>query len=637
MSKRVLIILFLMQSGLQIFAGDGEYAVSKIPAALLKNAHAVKRFGEVRYEVISYTKVFFHEKYAITILDENGDGFAFLHKYYDKLRSIKSIDGKLYDADGKELKSLKNKDIMDISAVSSMSLMEDSRVKAHNFYYKVYPYTVEYEVVTEFNNTYIFPGWIPQPAEEYAVEKETMIVKCPSWFIFHYKMFNYQNGGPVVRDENDNKIYTWQVANMQPIVKEYAEPDWQYITTCIYFSPEQFEIGKYKGTMASWKDLGQFQLQLNEGRDKLPDAIKQKVHSLTDGVSDTREKVRILYEYMQKNTRYVSVQLGIGGLQPFDASYVASKSYGDCKALSNYMYAILKEANIKSCYTQIKAGKGEYFFIPDFPADQFDHIILCVPLSKDTMWLECTSQTLPAGYLGEFTCNRYALSINEDGGSLVHTPKYGMKENIQNRHITASLDEEATLHVKAFTSYGGLQQDLYHDLINGLSKDKLKEFLHEYLDFATYDINNFDYKETSSSMPVVEELLDIAVSNYATITGKRLFIIPNVMTRTLRKLTAYEERKYDLEFGFEYKDVDSVEINLPAGYTPESMPQDVSVSSKFGKYNCSVKFSGNKLFYYRNIERYSGRFPAGDYAELVKFYETICKTDRNKVVLVKNQ
>jgi hypothetical protein len=173
-------------------------------------------------------------------------------------------------------------------------------------------------------------------------------------------------------------------------------------------------------------------------------------------------------------------------------------------------------------------------------------------------------------------------------------------------------------------------------LIYGLSKDKLKEFLHEELDFATYDISSFDYKETKSSLPAVEESLDIIVSNYATITGKRLFIVPNVMTRTHRKLAADSARKFDIELGFEYKDVDTVEINLPPGYSTESMPQEVSISSKFGKYNCMVRLSGSQLIYYRSMEHYGGRFPAKDYAELVKFYETIYKADRNKVVLVKN-
>jgi hypothetical protein len=142
----------------------------------LKNAYVVKRSGEQRFEVISYTRARLYEKYAITVLDEQGDDYAMLYESYDKLRSIKSIEGKLYDANGKEIKSLKNKDIQDRSGVSGISLMEDSRLKIHSFYYKVYPYTVEYEVVTEYNNTFIFPYWFPQPAEKYAVEQSTISI-----------------------------------------------------------------------------------------------------------------------------------------------------------------------------------------------------------------------------------------------------------------------------------------------------------------------------------------------------------------------------------------------------------------------------------------------------------------------------
>ena len=120
-------------------------------------------------------------------------------------------------------------------------------------------------------------------------------------------------------------------------------------------------------------------------------------------------------------------------------------------------------------------------------------------------------------------------------------------------------------------------------------------------------------------------------------TGKRLFIVPNVMTRTGRKLTPDDDRKYDIVFTSEYRDVDSVEIEIPAGFSPESMPEDVTISNKFGKYNCAVKLSGNKLLYYRCIERYSGRFPAKEYNDLEKFQEVTYKADRNKVELVKQE
>ncbi|MBK7562353.1 MAG: hypothetical protein IPI68_12845 [Chitinophagaceae bacterium] len=76
---------------------------------------------------------------------------------------------------------------------------------------------------------------------------------------------------------------------------------------------------------------------------------------------------------------------------------------------------------------------------------------------------------------------------------------------------------------------------------------------------------------------------------------------------------------------------------LPEGYTAESIPQDLTLINKFGKYNSSVKLSENKLSYYRCIERYAGRFPAKEYADLVRFYDATYKADRNKVVMVKSE
>jgi hypothetical protein len=491
-------------------------------------------------------------------------------------------------------------------------------------------------VEVKYYGTLFFPVWLPREDEYFSVEQSSIRIVCPIKYSVRYRAFNY-TGEPVQTFEKEKKILTWQISGLPAIEDEYASPGWYELNTAVLFAPTEFEIQNYKGSMNTWQDFGKFVYSLRQGRDQLPDNVKEIVHQLTDKINGSKEKISILYEYMQKNTRYISIQLGIGSWQPFDAKYVAAKAYGDCKALTNYMYSLLKEAGISSSYTLIKAGRHANEVLADFPSQQFNHVILCVPLQKDTMWLECTSQTMPAGYLGDFTCDRYALLVSEDGGSLVRTPKYGMKENLQNRHISATLDEDATLTVSAITRYGGLQQDAYHELIHGLSKDKLKEFLHEDLDFATYDISSFNYKEDRSSLPAIDESLDIIVSNYATITGKRLFIVPNVMTKSHRKLQADSVRKYDLELGFEFKDVDTVEINLPTGYLPESIPQDVSISSKFGKYNCAVKLSGSKLIYYRNMEQYSGRFPAKDYAELVRFYETIYKADRNKVVMVKNQ
>ena len=617
-----------------VFGGDGDYAVSKIAPELLLKADAVLRLEEITFEIKSTKEAVERNHYVITIMNENGDHWADFLENYDKLHDINSIEGYLYDANGKQLKRIKMKDCEDLSGVGESNLIEDNRIKHHNFYYRVYPYTIEYDVVTKYNHTMFFPGWIPQGDEKLSVESSSFAVICPADYEFRYKAFNYMGDPKIVLDK-DKKITSWGVRNMPALVREPNGPYLHELTTMVITGPTNFQFGDYRGNMSSWQDFGKFQFSLNQGRDILPDNVKQDIHRIADPITDVKKKIQVLYEYLQKNTRYISIQLGIGGWQPFDASYVAKKGYGDCKALSNYMYSILKEAGIRSNYTLIRAGEDENYMTTDFPSDQFDHVILSVPLEKDTVWLECTSQDLPAGYLSGFTSDRYALAVNENGGGLVHTPKYGLKENVEQRKITATLDEEATLTVHSESRYRALQQDRLDAIINGLSKDKVKELLHEEFDFGTYDINNFEYKEEKSSLPSIKETLDITVSNYATITGKRLFIIPNVMTRSNRRFVADAERKTDILLRKEYRDIDSVEISIPDGYEPESIPQPVSMETKFGKYSSSVKLQGNTIIYYRKMEQNSGKFSPKDYPDLVSFYDAIYKADRNKIVLVK--
>jgi hypothetical protein len=617
-------------------AADGDYPVWKIPANLTKGANAVVRLEEMRFEIINTGRTATTHHYVLTILNENGDKWAEFVEWYDKSREIESVEGILYDANGKQLKKVKRKDLEDLSGVSDGSLMDDNRIKRHNFYYKVYPYTIEYTVEMSDKATLFFPTWNPRGGENLSVEKSSMSIVCSPEYQFRYKAFLYEKA-PVITQEKSNKVSTWSASNLQAISRETFSPMWHELSTYVMFGPTNFQVDDYKGNMMSWQDFGKFVHSLRQGRDNLPEEIKQKVHQLTDGITDPVQKVSALYKFMQGHTRYVSIQLGIGGWQPFDASFVASKKYGDCKALTNYMYSILKEAGMPSYYTLVKAGRTSNYITEDFPSQQFNHVILCVPMKKDTMWLECTSQTQQAGYLGDFTSDRPALLIDESGGKLVRTPKYSINDNLQIRKITATLTDNGSLNVKAATWYTGLQQDNIHGLITYLSKDKVKEHLQERLDFATYDILKFNYQEEKKSLPAISESLDITVSNYATVTGKRLFIVPNVMTRDHRKLGKDTARKYDFQLGMEYRDVDTVEIEIPKGYAVETKPQDVSVNTPFGKYACSVKLVDNKLYYYRNLEYNAGRHPATKYNEFAGFIETIYKSDRNRVVLVKNE
>ena len=332
--------LFLMIF-LPFFISAQDYKISLIPDSLLKNADAVKRVEVLHVIIKGIDRAVVYHKYAYTILNEAGEDFAYYSNHYDKFLSLSDITGRMFDSNGKLLKSIKKKDISDVSVSDGESLVTDARAKRFAFFNKGYPYTVEFEDESTYDGIFNLPEWLPVEDEKLSVQKSSFIVETPADYQLRYKQFNYSDKPKMV---NNNKTisYTWELSNQKAVLFETYQPDWHEITPTVFIAPTDFEIGGYKGNMSTWNNFGRFIYALYVGRDILPENVKQDVHRIADGLSTKEEKVNALYNYMQQNTHYVGIQLGIGGWQPFEARYVAEKKYGDCKALSNYMVSLLK-------------------------------------------------------------------------------------------------------------------------------------------------------------------------------------------------------------------------------------------------------------------------------------------------------
>lgn len=634
MSMRTSLYCLLMIASFSVSAQS--YNVLLIPDSLKKDTKAVVREEVEILEIRSPSRAIVKRSQVLTILDERGNNYGGFVSDYDKSISINSISGTLYDAMGKEQKHMKKKDMEDRSYVAEGTLMDDDRYKSYDFYCRNYPYTVDYEEEKEMSGIRGFHDWLPLWKPGVSTQHSKYVIIAPKDYQVRYKAMNC-NIQPVIAELGDRRTYTWEAWNLPARHTETAGPRWMEIAPYVLLAPSDFETDGYKGNMSTWENYGKFINQLRAGRDVLPDDIKRKVHELTDNIRDTRGKVYALYNFLQQNTHYISIQFGIGGWQPFPAEYVATKRYGDCKALSNYMVALLKEAGITGKYVEIYGGEDAPPIIEDFPSSQGNHVISCVPMEKDTIWLECTSQTESPGFMGSFTGDRKGILIDEQGGHIVRTPVYAAEDNLQCRVVNAEINAEGDLDAEVNTVYTGLQQELPHALINEITADQREKYLNDLFHLPTYKVDKSHYEEQKGRIPVVKEYLHVISPNYANISGKRLFITPNLFDRSGRRLPADSVRKYDFVDAEAYKDIDSVFIKIPAGYSPEAVPQDITIDSPFGHYVASVKVSGDKIVYYRSREESVRRFPPSEYAGLVKFYEQLYKADHSRVVLVKKE
>lgn len=660
--KNILYLIFiLIFSQNHLFAQDNsQYAVSRISNKLLNKANVVIRVSEETFTIESIGKGKLKVKKAYTILNEKGDELSELTLYYDQLSKVSYISANLYDATGKKINKLKKSNIKDYAAFDGVSFVSDNRVKNASLSHHSYPYTVEFEYETTYNGLMFYPNWNPysEYRSDVSVEKTTFTVISPKDLKVRYKEFNlnsymaYQEQQTETSDNNNNiksnklKIirednltkYTWHLENLGIFKEEAFNLAWWSSRPFVRIAPTDFEIEGYKGNMSSWQSYGKFIYQLNKGRGKLPEETINKIKELTKNLKSPLDKAKAIYKYLQSKTRYVSIQLGLGGWQPFPAKFVDEKGYGDCKALTNYTRAMLEEVGVNAYYTLVRAGNDASPVDKTFPSASFNHAFLCVPMEKDTVWLECTSQTEAFGYIGDFTGDRDVLLITPEGGKLVHTTAYQQNDNLLDRKAQISLANNGDATAKIQTHYGALQEG-YRGYFAQQSEEKQKKWLYEKINIPSFEIESFSLERIKSRMPVTKEILNLKVRKCAAKTGKRLFLKPNLMNKWSYIPNDTDKRTQAIYLGsdFDFKDIDNLTYHIPKEYKTEYLPKDVNISSRFGSYQARFKFEDNKLIYTREVKMNKGTYPAESYQELREFYQKVVKADKVKVVFVEKE
>jgi hypothetical protein len=299
------------------------------------------------------------------------------------------------------------------------------------------------------------------------------------------------------------------------------------------------------------------------------------------------------------------------------------------------MISILKVVNITGFYTTIMAGNNDLEVVTDFPTHQSNHVIVSVPNAKDTIWLECTSQTKPYGYMGHFTGARKALVNTPTGGKLVNTPYYPADKNIQSRTVQVTLFASGDATAKTRTTFSGLQYENQGvDEVANMSNEKQKEWLQNVTDIPNFDLTSFSMSNQKSRNPSAIVKSELSLRKLATVSGKRLFVVPNLMNRNTVIPAKVENRKTDVVIQEGYVDLDTIQFNLPEGIYPEFTPETIKHTSRFGEYEAQFKLDQNKLIYIRRMKMKDGTYPKESYNELIEFKKNVVKADNTKVVFV---
>jgi len=634
---KLYLTLFLGLISNLVFAQETQLAALLIPQELKEDANAVIRNESKTIKISSVDEMTVRVSRTITILNKIGNSYVGGSVWYNNDTKIKSLYAEIYDAFGTRIKKIKKKDFLDFSAVDGGTLYSDDRVKELQYTPTQYPYTVKLEYEYETSTTSSIPDWSPVYYYYVGVQNSLYTINYPADVSISAKEKFFD--GFEIDNYSGASLIKYSAKNIKPISYEASGPSLNYVRPKLLVSPNKVNTKGVIGSYKNWKEFGLWMhTKILEGKDQLDESTKSKIKSLVAGIDDPIEKAKIIYEYMQNKTRYISVQVGIGGIQPIAANEVDKVGYGDCKGLTNYTKALLDLVGVPSYYVHVQAGsRDKVSFEKDFASlAQGNHVILNIPNGEEDIWLECTNQTMPFGFLGDFTDDRDVLVITPEGGVIKRTPAYLNETNLQ--HMKAEIQLDATGNVKGNINIvsKGIQYDNKYYRESFSKKDLEKYYKTNFWDYNNnLAISSIDITNNKDSI-VFSEKLTATIQNYASIQqGAYLFRV-NVFNKNGYVPKRYRKRIYPLEISRGYKNMDEFTIKLPQGYTLETMPTDILLEKKFGVYKVNfTKVDDSTLIYKRELSIKAGTYPKEDYKPYRSFRKKIAKYDGLRLSLIK--
>ena len=630
---RFFYLFILLCSTSVTYSQDFNYAISDIPEELQENANSVVRLDQYFIEISDIARIATKHKRVVTVLNQIGNNAVGSSIYYDNSSRVKSIKATVYDALGNEIKKYKQRDFSDASATDGFSLHSDTRVLYLNYTPTSYPYTIVVESEKISKTTAFIPPVYSNATYYSSTQKiEYDISYDPSLGL----RYVHQGDRKDFFIKEESGALHIDARNIKSISPEAFAPSFNTIVEHIIFGLDTFNLEGVNGQADNWSVFGKWMDDnLLQGVQDLPEATIKTIKELVVGIDDPISRARKVYSFVQNKVRYVSIQIGIGGWKPMLSSEVDAVGYGDCKALSMYTKALLEVANVPSYYTVVYGDSDKKDIRPDFASVQGNHVILTLPQEDNGyVWLECTDQQVPFGFIAGFTDDRDVLIVTPDGGEIIHTKKYTAQDNFQNLKGTYILNNSGDITAEVGMSSGGIQYK-NRSALDKNNDDERKKYYYNFWDY----INNLQLEDLTINNNKIDavfvEKISFTARNYATFAGKEMIVPINVFNRFSAIPSVTNERTQDVAVARGFSDTDITEIIIPSDYAVQYMPENYTLDTKFGRYAIAFeKISENTLSYKRSLILNEGAYDKSTYKEFRSFLREVASNDKQKMILV---
>ena len=600
------------------------------------DADAEAIFWEIRLDDKNLGKLTYSHYVRVKIFTERGrERFAKMDIPFEKGRKIEKVAARVIKPDG-GIVDLKPEDIFE----REIAKAGKAKVLAKSF---AVP-GIEPGVIVEYQYVESIKG--DSAAGERLVFQRDIPMQAVTYYVRPYSEmslnFNaYNMPGTSFNDEKKG----FKVATLNNVPAFKDEP----------YMPPDDEVRKWVflsyitlGQLFQWNSLGQ---EWKEGLARLSKPnkeVKAKAAELTTGVLSEEERIRRIYEFIQKQMKNISFDRTLSDeqiekLNVKDADDALKRGMGSSFHL-DMLFASLAKAAGFDVQVVLAADRSENFFSPEkYPFRSFVQMSgISVKIGNTWQFFDPCAPYMPFGMVPWNRENVKAMVVGESGFTWTSIPMSDEKRSPASRDGKFELLADGTLQGSIRIEYDGHQaisrrRDEYRNS-PAKREENIKEEIKSRLDSAEISdlsIENFD----DSSKPLAYSF-KIKIPNFAQKVGKRMIFQPSVFEYGSKPVFTSAKRTYNIYFPYPWSEKDTVEIKLPKEYAldGEDAPQDVVEPSNIAALKVAIQVdkTANVLRLTRNFH-FGGNgkilFPVTAYTPMKNLFDTFQRVDSHSMSL----
>ncbi len=516
------------------------------------------------------------------------------------------------------------------------------------------PVAREAPVYTDYHQKHVtVPGLRPGEVLEYQVVTTTTTPLAPGEFWMEHRFFD---GGIVLDDElevniprnrtvklkttpghdakiteeGDRRIYRWVSSHKQ------RDDDDDTKKKKKKTQPEPPDV--QMTTFRSWEEVGKWYAGLERDRRQPSAAVRARAQELIQGHPTEMEKLQAIYDFVAKNFRYVSLSFGLGRYQPHSAEEVLANQYGDCKDKHTLLEGLLEAINIHASSALINSSRK---IDPDIPSpSQFDHVISVVPIGKEMVWLDTTTEIAPFRLISYNLRGKKALVIPPSGAAkLVETPAEAPIPNAQIMETEGKVSDlgKLTAHVKLSFS-GDSELPLragFRQVPNARWKD-LAQFVAA-AEGMRGKVSNLKADDPADNRGPFHLEFDIDQPNFLDWSKRQSQVelpLPHVRLPDLSD--ADESSTEPIEIGAPGSITARMRIQLPATFTAHA-PLPFDMKRDYGEYRAAYDLKGDTFTAERALTLRARDIPAARLRDYAAFRRAIMADEGQQLALDNTQ